>query len=213
MRRAVCLDPDPRWRRLLGATCVVIVAAVPLTSARADNTLALGPASQQAVLGGVVQLSLSMDFDDVTLGGAVIIDFDPAILELVTIGFDSNLGDDPSFRCPAAAAEPTPPSCPDRIDFVSFGSFDGLQGTRVIATLVFSAVDIGTSEVVPEVERPFSDPVGAPLSISASAAVVTVVPEPLGRDGLVAIVAISILRRQRTRRTQSAIGQEPKGTR
>lgn len=126
------------------------------------------------------ELELAMSFDDLTVGGAFTLSFDPAVVELQPDGvvFAGGLGDDPTFRCPEQPETQIP--CPQDPEFVSFGGQAGIDGQRLIATLHFRAIgEAGDSTLVSaSLASPFSDGIGQPLAVEFSGAQVRIVPEP-----------------------------------
>ncbi len=135
--------------------------AISPGAAQATNILSLEPAAQAVRVGGIAVFELKMDFSDLTLGGAVTVGFDPAILSLSSIAFNDLLPDDPDFRCPGSEVIP----CPADPNFVSLGTFAGISGVHTIATLAFEVQAVGTSSVSLEIANSFSDALGSPLEV------------------------------------------------
>ena len=134
-------------------------------------------------------LDLRMDFEDPTAGGAIIVTFDPEVVELTDVVFDEgSLGDDADFRCPATSGAAHSIACPEDAAFLSFGSVSGIGGERRIATLEFTALASGSTPVGFTVAKTFSDMSGKPL----------LVPEPAGQ-GALALVALALIQRRRWR--------------
>jgi hypothetical protein len=173
--------------------CALFFALVsPSGTARGqeNNLLVLDPPQQSIVVGEDVELDLLMDFLDTTVGGAVTVSVDPAILAIDSIVFDpeGNLGDQLDFRCPTDPQAANPVPCPDDPSFLSFGSFGGLDGMRSVARLRFTPHTVGTTEISVDEAFAFSDVVGGALPVSFAFATVHV-PEP-ARD-LLAVLALA----------------------
>lgn len=180
----------------LGLTLAILLAA---GGARATDMLSLSPGLVNVRVGNPVDLTLTLDFSDITLGGAVSVAYDATLLDLTSISFDPSLPDDPDFRCPTAGL-PTSVGCPPNPTFVSFGTLAGLPtGQPVpVATLHFLALGAGTSDVTLSVSNAFSDVVGSPLPVSLGSAQISALPEPSA--GLLLLPAAATLLWSRRRR-------------
>jgi hypothetical protein len=122
---------------------LLVTAALAPARASAMNILLLDPASSRVDLSETFQITLSMAFDDVTLGGQVRIAFDGGVLDLLSIQFDAGLGDDLDFRCPTDPGAGSPVTCPPDENVLGFGT---------IAVLTFQVVGLGETQVSAEVE-------------------------------------------------------------
>lgn len=194
-------QPTPRTRSMGRLPVMVLALLLAATGADALNELRLDGPSGGVGVGDPVDVTLSIAFTDVTLGGAVAVSYDAALLELLSVSFDPALPDDPDFRCPSAGL-PTSVGCPSSPTFVSFGSLAGLPtgGPLAVATLHFLALAPGTGDVRPGVANAFSDTVGSPLGVSLVGARVAV-PEPAA--GLLALAtgaSLLLAARRRARR-------------
>lgn len=170
-------------------------------AARALNELRLEPSETAASPGEDFELTLSLAFDETTVGGAVGVSYDPAVLDLRSVAFDAALPDDPDFRCPSAAL-PGSVACPADPGFVSFGSVDGLPtgGPLSVAELRLAALAPGTSAVDLALASPFADTAGVPLGVSLGGTAVRVVPEPSAAALVGTGLALLAFRRPRSER-------------
>lgn len=164
--------PVPRW-------LFVVAASIAWTAAPTwGDGVRLLPAQVSVPVGAQAHVELVLESEAGTLGGALQLEFDGAVLELASIEFDDATGE-PDFRCPTHPAANEPIPCPADGHFVSFGAFGGIPaGTHTIATLTFDALAPGQDTVSASVASPFADPLdlGAPLSVSIEGANV-IVPE------------------------------------
>jgi hypothetical protein len=136
-------------------------------------------------------LDLQRRFEDLAVGGAINLVFDPEILQVADVTF--NNGDDRDYRCPTDPTALQPVPCPTDETFISFGSRDGISRSGVVATIEFRVLASGTTSIGFDVASPFSDVFGDPLTL----------PEP--RFGLWAgLVALAVLNRLRQRRRSGA---------
>lgn len=167
--------------------------------ASALNIVELEAPSGSAVVGETIDLTLRADFDDATVGGGIVLDFDPDVLDLDSVMFGGAYAGDPDFRCPSDGTGPV--DCPATPNFVSFGSFAGLSGAGSVATMSMQAVGAGTTAVEIAEESPFASTAGSPLDVSFEGTTVNVVPEP-GTAGLVGLgfAALGVHRARRRRR-------------
>lgn len=182
--------------RGLRLAALALALALPFVSGRADasNVLRLEPPAAPIAVGDALDVTLALDFAQVTLGGAVALSYDASALELVDVAFDGALPDDPDFRCPSAGL-PGSVACPGAPGFVSFGTLAGLPtGELAVASLRLVARAPGRSELGLRVASPFADAAGSPLDVSLAGASVRVVPEPgvgvLGAAGLLSLIHI-----------------------
>jgi hypothetical protein len=125
--------------------CAVLALWLALlpAAALAQNAVSLTPASQTVPLGQPVPVELRINFGQPSIGGGVIVAFDPSRLTFSSFAWDPSFPDDPALRlvCPSAH-----PACPDfagpgvLIAFASDGSVNPpIQGARRVGTLSFSA--------------------------------------------------------------------------
>lgn len=161
------------------ALAAIVASILSSSPAFALNTLALA-AEPTGAVGQLIPVTLTMSFDDVTVGGAIAVDSDLAILRLASVTFSSALGDDPDFRCPTDPSAANPVTCPADSEFISFGTVSGLQGDMLVATLLFEAigVSVGETTIAIMLARDFSDPVGSPLDVTFGSAGLVITPEP-----------------------------------
>lgn len=191
--------------RALRLAALALALALPLAAAPAGalNVLRLEAPGGPVAVGESLDVALALDFDEVTLGGAVTLAYEPTVLELLSVSFDAGLPDDPDFRCPGGGGGPV--SCPSEPGFVAFGGLDGLPAGSAlpVATVRFRGLAPGTSALGLSEALPFSDEAGAALDVSFVGTSTRVVPEPaLGL--LLGVAALAAARRRPHRRTGSA---------
>ena len=160
--------------RIATTLATVLIALLWAAGAQALNILRLDPVQQDVGLGDQAFLTLTMNFDDTTLGGGILFGDSLGILSLSSIAFDGNLPDDPDFRCPGSPVV----LCPTDPNFLSFGTFAGVSGPHTVARLTFDTHDLGSTEVRITIDRSFSDGVGNPLEVMTASATINVIPEP-----------------------------------
>jgi hypothetical protein len=158
-----------RWGRIAAGTLVIASA----TPALARNALTLDTAALRVAPGDSFALQLGLEFDTRSVGGGVHLRYDPAVVKLAGITFESGLGDDLELRCPSDPAASAPVACPDA-GLLSFGSIDGLRGVRPVARLQFRAVGPGSSRIELEALERFSNVRGAALAVEMPASTVEV---------------------------------------
>lgn len=138
-----------RPAHFLGLSLLLTVLAA--AEATAQNTVELLPTQVTVPPGATVVLDLAVDFAEPSLGGGVVVDFDPALLGFVGFDWDPGAPDDPALRlvCPSAD-----PAC---VDFAGPGvligfavdtiSFPAISGAHVLGTLELQALSAGTAPV------------------------------------------------------------------
>jgi hypothetical protein len=173
---------------VLGALCLVVG-----TSAHAANSIVFSAADPDVDIGESFTVGVNMDFSDETVGGGVILSWDPAVVSLVGVTMDPGLGDDVDLRCPSDPLASNPVPCPTGSDFVSFGTIAGLTGQHAVADLEFSAVGPGVTNIVANASSPFSDGVGSPLSVSFAAAMIQSSVAAIPVLGTVALALLALL--------------------
>lgn len=145
----------------------------------------------------IVEIELSMQFDDATVGGRFSLLFDNSVLSLRpndTV-FDPGLGDTASLRCP-------PASGPCGANDVRFGSFASIAaGDHQVATLSFDAVSVGNTTISGSIIDDFFSPTVTPLTVTFNDEEVSVVPIPaailLFLSGLVGLAGLGEWARRR----------------
>ncbi len=160
--------------RIATTLATVLIVLLWAAGAQALNILGLDPVQQDVRLGDQAFLDLRMNFDDTTLGGGIVFDYDMGIVWLSSTTFDGALPDDPDFRCPGSSVV----QCPQDPNFLSFGTFAGLSGANSVARLTFDTHELGSTEVLITIDRSFSDGVGMPLDVMTVSATINVIPEP-----------------------------------
>ena len=102
----------------------------------------LAPVSGSSSLGGQVSVEVHMDFsDDPTLGGGIDIAYDSSILAFSGFSANPGLGGDVSF-------ERVPDNLSIELNGMGFGNFVGIAGPKLIGTLFFNALGLGTTNLV-----------------------------------------------------------------
>jgi hypothetical protein len=185
MKTRSVISPFVKWSFFVLATgCIA-------RSAFADNAIALRSVRGPIEVGEIVEIDLSMAFDDPTIGGGFQVEFDSERLEFVEFQFDDDLQDDPRYRCTTET-----PSCATRRSEnrapIGFGHFDGLAGERPIGRLRLRGLTPGTSPVslvALSTTGDFVDLTGQKLAIESEGLEITVVPEP----GMFAMLASGVL--------------------
>ncbi len=181
--------------RIATTLATLLIVLLWAAGAQALNILGLDPVQQDVRLGDQAFLDLRMNFDDETLGGGIVLDYDMGIVWLSSTTFDDNLPDDPDFRCPGSSVVP----CPPDPNFLSYGTFAGIAGQHTVARLTFDTHALGSTEVRIAIERPFADGVelGMSLDVMTASATINVIPEP-STFALVALggLGLGLLRRR-----------------
>ena len=120
-----------------------IAALVILSASQAAalNSIELSPTTQSVTVGDQVNISLSMNFDDVMSGGGLEVSYDALGLSFVSFSFDVGFGGNFGLSAPAAG------DSADRLsigfDFFSTAPPFGVTGQQMIGTLVFEALAPG----------------------------------------------------------------------
>jgi subtilisin-like proprotein convertase family protein len=165
-------EKPSRCIRVLLICCGLGTLLLASTS-RAQNVLQL--AATGPSVGSEIQVELTMDFSDTTVGGGVTLAYDPAAVVLEDIEFDPSLGDDPDFRCPGSAVI----NCPLDPAFLSFGSVAGLSGQKTVAVVTLRLIGTVSTAIALEPASAFGAMDGTELSASLTGVVVEgVVPVP-----------------------------------
>ncbi len=119
--------------------------------------ISIDPFAQFATEGDEISISISVAFDEATVGGAFDLFYDATRLEFVSFEFDSdfiNTIADPAFtvlpdNCFADGAAISGCNVGDgELNAIGFGNFAGIEGIHVdIATIVFVATGSGTADI------------------------------------------------------------------
>ena len=124
-----------------------IAALVILSASQAAalNSIELSPTTQSVTVGDQVNISLSMNFDDVMSGGGLEVSYDALGLSFVSFSFDVGFGGNFGLSAPAAG------DSADRLS-IGFGFFSmappyGANGQHLIGTLVFEALAPGIGTI------------------------------------------------------------------
>jgi hypothetical protein len=156
------------------------------------NVISLDPIGQVVGMGQTFALTISAFFEEPTVGGSFDLFYDPTQLAFVSFEFDEHfLNDisDPAFAhvpdncftdgapfggCNVGDAE---------LNAIGFGSFDGISGLNLVATVMFQAIGTGTSQLTMATnDAPFegfySAITGLPMEVEYNVADVVVVPVP-----------------------------------
>lgn len=189
-------------RRCLLSLMLTAAVLVP-AAARATDILTLTPLNYDPLglvaVGAQASVVLDMNFDDSTLGGAVTVQFDPAVVSLVSIDFDPSFNvDDIDFRCPTDPSASNPVPCGTDPAFLSFGNFGGISGAHTVAEITFLALAPGTSALGLAITRDFAGITGSALPVSVTGTSISV-PEP-GMASLLLAGMLALGRCVRTRR-------------
>lgn len=165
--------------------------------AQAANQVVLSPGASTLQPGQTIELTLSgADFDSLTLGGGVSLQWNPAVLDLVSVNVDAANWEFARSGGLLDAASGT-------LSELYFASFNGRSGSFNIASLRFVADGPGVSDVTLSGAPafPFSDEMGEVMAIDFSGARLTVsaVPEPA--SALLLLAGLCGLARRRTGRT------------
>ena len=181
--------PSKKFSLSLFASIAALVM-FSASQAAALNLIELTPTTQNVTVGDQVNISLSMNFDDVTTGGGLEVSYDSLGLSFVSFSFDPAYGGFAGFEmAPADAYSANPFSI--GFGFFTAGPPYGVSGQNVIGTLVFEALaaGVGTTSTVSTsasnvIPGPFYGPLDSnPLVVTYSSAQVLVsssapIPEP-----------------------------------
>jgi len=173
-----------RSRNLLQGLGLGIALGFLASSASAANMItfsALGDGSVRK--GDVVDVSLSYNFTDTSLGGGFDITLNPAAFSFKSFAFDANLGDDPAFRLSPGDGSMSSPLT------IAFGNFAGFTGNKRIGTLQLTSNEdlrLGSGDPVLSAADnvtpagAFQSTTAAPLQVTYNGLLGTaaVVPEP-----------------------------------
>jgi hypothetical protein len=125
-----------------------IAALVILSASQAAalNSIELTPATGTVTAGDQVNISLTMNFDDVTSGGGLEVSYDSLGLSFVSFSFDPAYGGFAGFEMAPADGDSANPFS------IGFGFFAtappfGVSGQKVIGTLVFEALASGAGTI------------------------------------------------------------------
>jgi hypothetical protein len=156
------------------------------------NVISLDPIGQFVGVGQTFSVEISAFFEEATVGGSFDLFYDPTQIAFVSFEFDEHfLNDvsDPAFAhvpdncftdgapfggCDVGDAE---------LNAIGFGSFDGISGLNLVATVIFQAVGTGVSQLTMATnDAPFegfySAVTGLPMDVKYNVADVVVVPVP-----------------------------------
>ena len=170
------------------------------SQAAALNSIELTPATQTVTVGAQVNISLTMDFDDLTTGGGFEVSYDSLGLSFVSFSFDPAYGGFTGVEmAPAAGGSDNPFT-------IGFGFFStappfGVSGQSVIGTLVFEALaqGIGTTSTIStssssSIPGPFYGPADAnPLVVAyGSTQVVVLSPAPIPEPSTALLLLVGL---------------------
>lgn len=156
------------------------------------SVISLDPVGQTVRVGDVFSVQISMFFPEATVGGAFDLFYDPTQLAFVSFEFDPTFFNDvadPAFshmpdNCYAEGAPFGGCSVGDaELNAIGFGSFDGISGEHIVATVFFAALAPGSSQLTMAVnDAPFegfySAITGLEMLVEFNSAKVQVVPVP-----------------------------------
>jgi len=127
--------------------------------AAAQNSLVLQPSSPVVEIGEPFEVTVSLSFSVISVGGGVTLAYNHALLSLDSVAFT---GGDPDFRCPA----PGGITCPADPDYLSFGDVSGLPLGGSVATLTFTPLGAGTLPISVQPTTAFGAVGGAELAVN-----------------------------------------------
>lgn len=144
-------------------------------TAQAANILAFDSALSSQTPGSEFSLTLSMNFDQSTVGGQFSINLDANTLRFSRIDYILDPATNPSFTCPGAA------NC--AAGSFAFGNLSGYNsGARSVATVTFqvlsNALAGDTSISLAEFGNGFGSTSGGRLVVDYGTTTLNVVPEP-----------------------------------
>ncbi|HKK52228.1 MAG TPA: hypothetical protein VKA74_11605, partial [Myxococcota bacterium] len=129
----------------------ILLTVLPAVEARAQNTVELLPAQVSVSPGGALLLDLAVDFAEPSLGGGVVVDFDPTLLGFVGFDWDPGAPDDPALRLVCPSADPACADFPGPGILIAFAvdtiSFPAISGAHVLGTFELQALSAGTASV------------------------------------------------------------------
>jgi hypothetical protein len=188
-------------------------AALLIGSAGAQaNVISLEPIGQEVGLHHTFSLEISSFFAEATVGGSFDLFYDPTLFEFVSFEFDENFLNnvsDPAFahvpdNCFTDGAPFGGCSVGDaELNAIGFGSFDGISGTNVVATVLFRSIgNPGTGSFLMAVndapfEGFFSAETGLEMTVSYNSAKVVVTPVPAAAWLLLSALGLLGIRRRR----------------
>ena len=125
-----------RPRTLLIQVVAALSALAAAGVAAAQNSIALEAATAQVAVGQPFAVDLNANFSTASVGGAVALVYDPALLSLDSVAFTAG---DADFQCPGSLVI----SCPADPNYLSWGDVAGFSGATGVATLTFTPLDTG----------------------------------------------------------------------
>ena len=124
-----------------------IAALVMLSASQAAalNLIELSPTTQAVTVGDQVDISLNMNFDDLTTGGGFEVSYNGLALSFVSFSFDAGFGANFGLSAPTVGDQTNPFT-------IGFGFFTlappyGVNGQHLIGTLVFEALAPGIGTI------------------------------------------------------------------
>ena len=161
-----------RLRGLMLCMTSVFFCLVVGGSAAAQNDLVLVSGSTNVQVGQSFEVSLDGSFTEATVGGGVSLVYDHALLSLDSVVF---VAGDPGFACPGSTAI----ACPAAPDYVSFGDVVGLPPATTVASLTFTALEVGTASIQLAPTTAFAGVGGHDLAVNLQGISVTIGPPGL----------------------------------
>jgi hypothetical protein len=159
---------------------MVVIAIIAISGAVNAASISIVPDDQTVLLGDIVQIDISgSDFNEGTFGGGLTVDWDPSVLQFVSLSTDPFPGD--KFF----GSEDTTNASAGSLSFSVGSFFDGAPGPSFdIATLMFNAVGLGNDSLI-DLDFLFGD-------VWVDSNLTELDPQPTLNDGLVTVNAVPI---------------------
>lgn len=188
--------------------CLFLGLSLGLASseAQADNDIVLSPAAlvTQVVGGDLLPYDLTIDFDDATFGGGIVVTFDPAVAAFVDFSWDPGFADEPALRLVCPSVDPRCVNFPGPGVLIAFANSSGIAGPQTVGVLTMDGVALGSTTLVLDEDAdgaiagpfvPFGITFDPPLFSDA----LLFVPEPASGGLLAGLCWLSVLGSRRLR--------------
>jgi hypothetical protein len=176
-----------------------IAALVILSASQAAalNSIELSPTTQSVTVGDQVNISLNMNFDDLTTGGGLEVSYDALALSFVSFSFDVGFGGNFGLSAPTDGDQANPFT-------IGFGFFSmappyGANGQHLIGTLVFEAlapgigtISTGASSFIPGPFYGPADPMNPLVVEFGSTQVMVASPAPIPEPSTALLLLVGL---------------------
>jgi hypothetical protein len=135
-----------RAAAMLALACALVIgSSIAAAPAHAVNAIDLTPSFRSIVAGTQTTYDLVIDFDQASLGGGIVVQFNPGVAGFGGFTFDGGFPDNPALRlvCPGVA-----PGCaffPGPGVLIAFANSVGISGPQTVGQLKLTGAGVGTT--------------------------------------------------------------------